>query len=522
MLAPQMKMAPYAAKFLERSLLFTFIMHGLAMLGMAGLLLPGMPGGTHLDVASRAAFVAGHPWVWRIGWLGWQLTAASDLLLAIALVATRWIWKTAALLTLGLTVLGLIPDQYGQAMWTWRGVEVARAAVASANYGEYLRFESAKFLLVAGYGTVGYLSAALGWTWCFARAGTWNRFLTRLSWWTWGLFAISTSFLFLPKSHPLPVWLAKVTSAGNAIAFVLLMIWLLLVTELVLRRSRPTTADGHWAPWRSPRAGSLARLSELIANSRFARFVGEHLPILTMASDITDVVYINYLLPADNLEKFVSLPLRLQRLGPDRYHAMFSILIYRHGHFGPRCFGPLRRLWPNPIQSNWRVYVTDPGSQLQGVQFITTSITSLPHALATRILSEGVPMHIPAKAKIDREHSEDFLIEMISGNGSSADLSCRLKKSATMELPDDWKDCFISWDAMLDYCVPQNRALVWQPWYGRLLQQKISLEISNSDCQSFAGEVNSVAAAQIAGKAKPVCFGAAKVSFLFLGEQKVL
>jgi hypothetical protein len=71
------------------ALAFTFLCHGAAMLGMVLFLLPGMPGGGVADVVARAAYVAGHPWRWRLGWLGWQLTALSDLLLGVALVWTR-------------------------------------------------------------------------------------------------------------------------------------------------------------------------------------------------------------------------------------------------------------------------------------------------------------------------------------------------------------------------------------------------------------------------------------------------
>jgi hypothetical protein len=42
-------------------------------------------------------------------------------------------------------------------------------------------------------------------------------------------------------------WAAKITAAGNAVAFILLMIWFIGVTEMVLRRSRPTIAYGHCA-----------------------------------------------------------------------------------------------------------------------------------------------------------------------------------------------------------------------------------------------------------------------------------
>jgi hypothetical protein len=217
---------------LTAALLFTLIAHGLGMVTMAVFLLPGMPGGTHLDIASRAAYVAAHPWVWRAGWFGWQLTAVSDLLLAVALVATKWIPRVPATLTLLCTILTLIPDQYGQAIWTWQGVRLAQSAVATEDFAGYLRFENETFRLIAGLGTIGYLASALGWTWCFAAAGTWDRRLTWLSVATWGLFAFATAMIFVR----LPPGAAKVVSGGNAIAFVLLMLWLILVTRKVSHR----------------------------------------------------------------------------------------------------------------------------------------------------------------------------------------------------------------------------------------------------------------------------------------------
>jgi hypothetical protein len=60
---------------------------------------------------------------------------------------------------------------------------------------------------------------------------------------TWGIFAAATCVLFLPGSCQTPL-LATLVSVGNAIAFVLLMIWLVAVDEQVARRCRPTAAHG--------------------------------------------------------------------------------------------------------------------------------------------------------------------------------------------------------------------------------------------------------------------------------------
>ena len=217
-------------RLLRRALRITLVAHAVAMVGMAALLLPGMSGGPHAAVADRAAYVAAHPWRWRAGWAGWQVTAASDLLLAIALVATPWVPRTPAVLGLLGTIAAVIPDQSGQAMWTWPGVRLAAGDPVA-----YALFEQHMMTLVAGWGGVLYLVAALFWTWSFAAAGVWSRPLTWLSAATWSLFAASSVGLFWPSPPP---GLTKVTSAGTGLAFLLLLAWFATLARRVGRAPR--------------------------------------------------------------------------------------------------------------------------------------------------------------------------------------------------------------------------------------------------------------------------------------------
>src|SRR5689334_22130908 len=135
-------------------------------------------------------------------------------------------------------------------------------------------------------------------------------------------------------------------------------------------------------------------LLDPLANSRFLRTLSEHLPVLAFRSDIRHVLYTNYLVPAAKVASLVPQGLTLQRIGRDGGYALLSILTYRHGHFGPRIAGPLRRLFPSPIQSNWRLYVSDPQTGQRGVYFLTNAVSGLPQALGARFLSEGMPMHV--------------------------------------------------------------------------------------------------------------------------------
>lgn len=308
-------------------------------------------------------------------------------------------------------------------------------------------------------------------------------------------------------------------SAGNALAFVLLMIWLIDVTEAVLRRSRPDTNHGRHAPWRHPSRGLVARTCNWAANSRVARAMGELLPALPMDSDITDVVYANYLVGTDRLERFVVEPLKLQRLGPDGRYAMFTFLSFHHGHFGPRCFGPLRHLWPSPIQSNWRIHVYDPVTGKRGIQFLTIAVAGTAYALAARLLAENIPMHVPAEAQMSREADGSITLKLAPGNGSAPDVQATFWPAPQPALTHPWDQCFGSWREMLAYCVPQERAMSAQPWRHRVTRQEISLNIPLESCRPMRGSIVSDAVCAIVVDAAPLCFLVEKLDFRLLKEE---
>jgi Uncharacterized conserved protein (COG2071) len=507
--------APAAARPLERALVFNFLIHAAAMGSMALLLLPGMPGGRSPGVADRAAYIANHPWLWRLGWLPWQITALADLLLGVALLRTSWVPRLPAILTVTMTLAAMAPDQGGQALWITRGVRLAQEAIRTGNVADYLHFESATYRLVAAWGCAGYLCGALGWTWCLAAAGTWSRRLTWLSVATWGVFAASTVILFLPSSIRPGSTLA---ATGNAIAFVLLQLWLIAVTERVVARSRLATVHGRYAPWRAPRTGIIHSAFNWMANSHFVRATAGIFPPPALVSQIRDVVYINYLVEVSRLKQWLPDGLELQRLGPAGQWAMLTVLIYRHGHFGPRILGPFRRFALSPVQSNWRLYVIDPVTGRRGVYFITTAISSVPYALIARLVSEGMPMHLPRSAEVAHCAAGGFRLLLDPGAGTSPNLRAELRAAESAHLPSPWSECFGGFHEMLAYCVPQDRALAPQPWYGRVARQEIELGIPLEICRRLDGRVESDALRALVGDAEPVCFHVPEVLFRFCRE----
>jgi hypothetical protein len=460
-------------------------------------------------------YIAAHPWLWRLGWLPWQLTALSDVVLALALLRTAWIPRLPAIFVLLVTLAAVSIEQPGEFRWITEGVQLAQQAVENGDVAAYERFEAVVFPQVGGWAAATYLLAALGWTYCFVRAGIWNKWMTWLSLFAWSTLLVVSLGPILPDRLQLDTALVAV---GNALGFVLLMLWLSLVTELVLRRARPDGPHGRQMPWRSPQPNLIGRLIDLVTNSRLLRAYGEWLPLFALDSDISDVIYVNYLVEAARLEPYVPWGLTLQRLGPDDQFAMFTHLTYRHGHFGPRLFGSLRRLLPGPVQSNWRIYVIDPQTGQTGVYFVTTAIGSMPHALLGRFFSEGLPMHVVAWGAVTPEADGSFTVKLEPGTGSAPDLSAHLQPTSESWLPAAWQSCFADYHAMLAYCVPQDRALSAQPWYRRITRQEIHWGIPLDACQPLAGTVDSQAAQAIIGTAPPVCFRVARVDFRFERE----
>jgi hypothetical protein len=483
------------------------------MVAMAALLLPMMPGGSTHDDGARMAAIAAHATAWRIGWLTWGLTALSDVALGVALVAWPRVPRVLAWTALGLVCAAVVPDQLAQIRWVTRGVELARAGDGAA----YLAFERRVFVLTAAWAALLYTAASVAWCACFATAGAWNRTLTVFS---AALFALFTAASIAPwlGTEELPSWSV---GTANAVGFVGLEVWLLLVLERVLTRSRPDAPHGRYAPWRAPRSFRGARLFDALANSRALHRLLGLLPVPSFRSDIRDVVYVNYLVPAERLEPLVPEGLSLQRLGPDGAWAMLTFLTYAHGHFGPRIAGPFRRIFPSPVQTNWRVYVRDLRTGRTGIYFVTNAVTTRLHALGGRLMSQA-PMHLlaPASTRVEVTRDAGGAVHVVvdPGDGSGPDATLELTPARALRLDAPWDACFPDARAMLAYCVPQDRAMTTEPWRRCTTRSEIVLSIALDACEPLEGTVRSRTAEAIVGNARALCFRVARVNFVLRGE----
>ncbi|MBX9669949.1 MAG: DUF2071 domain-containing protein [Candidatus Obscuribacterales bacterium] len=221
----------------------------------------------------------------------------------------------------------------------------------------------------------------------------------------------------------------------------------------------------------------------------------------------------NYLVNAETVEQLVPPGLTLQKIGPDQRYALFSVLTYSHGNFGPRFFGPLRKFCPSPVQSNWRIHVTDP-SGAQGIYFVSTAVSDTLLALVARWLSDGVPMHVLGKGAVSINEVLDLRLE--PGRGSAPHLEATLRPSKMPTLSGIWNQAFVDYEHFLAYCVPKDRAMSSQRWYERTTKQEINLNIALSDCMPLEGSVHSRTINELLGEAiAPICLRVPTVNFVF-------
>lgn len=283
--------------------------------------------------------------------------------------------------------------------------------------------------------------------------------------------------------------------------------------ERHLESSLPTARSGRLAPWRHPAPRWIAWPLNLLANSRVAQLLLEPMPVPALKSDIGDVLYVNYLVEAERLSPYVPEGLALQRLGPRGRYALFSFLTYRHGHFGAAAMGALRRLAPSPIQTNWRIHVEDPRTGHRGVHFVSTAMDHTAMALAARLFAEATPMHVLRRAALACDEDRAVRLALDPGSGSAPDAEALLAppgeassvyRDATWDEP--WRACFDDFDALLAYCVPQDRVLDAQPWRARVSRHEIHLDVALGRCTRLVGTVRSNAAKAIVGDAQPLCF----------------
>ena len=212
-------------RFLERTLLFSLVVHLLAMASMAVLLIPGMPGNSPLSDGPGGLYrrpsvaVAGRLAALAPERIGRPAAGAGVAAAAGGAPAGRRAHRAAD------GAGRLARPQIGQGLWETQGVALAQSGPLAA----YLAWEAPVFAAVAGWGALFYSLAALGWTWGSRRRPLGTRdgplFGGALG------VVLVASFSALAPGGLGP--LAPLVPVMNALGFVLMLGWLAILTEVL-------------------------------------------------------------------------------------------------------------------------------------------------------------------------------------------------------------------------------------------------------------------------------------------------
>ncbi len=195
------------------------------------------------------------------------------------------------------------------------------------------------------------------------------------------------------------------------------------------------------------------------------RKVLDKLPVPQLYSQCKNIIYNNWVVPVENVEKFVPKELELDTFKTDgKEFTIFSVLSYKHGHFGPKFLGPLRNVCPSPIQSNWRLYLKSKNTEeiRPAVYFVKSNISSLPYVVGSRLFSNGLPAHYPdgMSHTVSAQPNAGVVRTVIrSRDGCSApDYDSQSVTIEDKTLPEAFKARFEDWTSAVQYLIHQDKS----------------------------------------------------------------
>jgi hypothetical protein len=275
-----------------------------------------------------------------------------------------------------------------------------------------------------------------------------------------------------------------------------------------------------------PAPGFGGRLLAAAANSRVLRRARRALlaplPFTRLASDVEDVVYLTWIVPVERVRRFIPPGVAvIERAGL----TLFTILTYRHRHFGPKWLGPLRRLCASPLQSNWRLYVEtlpDGVPSARTVLFIANAFDSPAYALGSRLASDALPSHLPARFE-HRRAGDGYEILIEPGQGSAPALACQVEPAGTRALPPGFDRFFASWAGAVRFLCEQDSAIAAIDGERRIAQAGIALPIDLDGVRPLQSTgIGGTGLIEETGAAgAPFCFVVPKVRFEVLWERVI-
>ncbi|WP_445393751.1 hypothetical protein [Stenotrophomonas maltophilia] len=203
-------------------------------------------------------------------------------------------------------------------------------------------------------------------------------------------------------------------------------------------------------------ARMLPRLLHAPRWTRLRRALSRRWPMPALASDVRDVVYASWWVDVRHAPS-----------PPPGHHYVvhagrtpYTILSYRHGHFGPALAGPLRALMPSPQQSNWRWYLRrdDDPDGTPVVLFDRNVMDQLAFVAGARAFSDAMQPHLSVRFAhvLEANGGGHTLIE--GGHGSAPALRLQWQVAAGWD-DATWSAAFAGHDALLRFLTCQDEAI---------------------------------------------------------------
>ncbi len=203
-------------------------------------------------------------------------------------------------------------------------------------------------------------------------------------------------------------------------------------------------------------ARMLPRLLHAPRWTRLRRALSRRWPMPALASDVRDVIYASW-----------RVDVRHAPSPPPGHHYVvhagrtpYTILSYRHGHFGPALAGPLRALMPSPQQSNWRWYLRrdDDPDGTPVVLFDRNVMDQLAFVAGARAFSDAMQPHLSVRFAhvLEADGGGHTLIE--GGHGSAPALRLQWQVAAGWD-DATWSAAFGGHHALLRFLTCQDEAI---------------------------------------------------------------